>query len=95
MGSTKRTFSGIFKPREEVPNPQYVLLGAPYDGSSSFRPGARLAPPKIREMAESLNACTERGLDLSGVPVVDEGDLALGRTGRLPWPKLSRRWAEC
>jgi len=71
------SFSGIFKSREEVPHPRYVLLGAPYDGSSSFRPGARFAPPKIREMAESLNACTERGLDLSGVPAVDEGDLTL------------------
>ncbi len=72
------TFSGIFKSREEISKPRYVLLGAPYDGSSSFRAGARLAPPQIRAMAESLNACTERGLDLSGLPAVDDGDLPLG-----------------
>jgi agmatinase len=74
-----KSFSGIFKARGGLfEPPQFILLGAPYDGSSSFRPGARLAPAQIREMAESLNACTERGLDLSGLPATDDGDLALG-----------------
>ncbi len=71
------TFNGIFKSRREVPRPRWVLLGIPYDGSSSFRPGARLAPPRIREMAASLNACTEAGQDLAAIPAVDDGDLPL------------------
>ncbi len=55
----------------------YVLLGAPHDAGSSYRPGARLGPPAIREMATSLSPCTERGEDLSGLAAVDAGDLAL------------------
>ncbi|HEY5596964.1 MAG TPA: agmatinase [Candidatus Bipolaricaulota bacterium] len=70
------SFCGIFKPA----SPQaarFALLGAPYDAGSSFRPGARLAPASIRQMASSLNACSERGLDLSNLNAVDRGDLPL------------------
>ena len=73
------SFSGIFKTREELAGEaESVLVGAPYDGASSFRPGARLAPAQIRRMAESLNACTERGVDLSGSAARDDGDLSVG-----------------
>lgn len=70
------SFCGIFKPA----SPQaarFALLGAPYDAGSSFRPGARLAPAAIRQMAASLNACSERGLNLSSLNALDRGDLHL------------------
>jgi agmatinase len=72
----RASFGGIFK-YESAEKAQYTLLGIPYDAASSFRPGARLAPTQIRQMAESLPPCTERGLDLQDVAARDAGDLAL------------------
>jgi len=75
--SENASFSGIFLPPSEVQHPRYTLLGVPWDAASSFRPGARLAPPRIRAMAESLSAASERGHDLRGLAAVDAGDLHL------------------
>lgn len=76
------SFSGIFK--RALPDAHsaagYVLLGAPHDAGSSFRPGARLGPKSIREMAASLSPCDERGADLSRLAAVDAGDLTLPGT---------------
>ncbi len=72
----RHSFGGVFK-HEPTGPARYALLGLPYDAASSYRPGARLAPRQIREVAESLPPCTERGLDLSGLPARDAGDLPL------------------
>ena len=56
------------------------LLGAPWDGSSSFERGAALAPPLIRQAlrSPSSNLWNERGDDLGAAGVVfDEGDVAV------------------
>lgn len=55
-----------------------VLLGIPWDESSSFRRGAAAAPPLIREAfhAESSNAWAENGIELTADNVADAGDLA-------------------
>ncbi len=73
---SQASFNGIFKPLPQ-PRVDFVLLGAPYDAASSYRPGARLAPGAIRALARSLNACTERGRDLSNLAAADAGDLSL------------------
>lgn len=70
------SFNGIFKATLSQ-TARFSLLGAPYDASSSYRPGARLGPEAIRRLAGSLNACTERGLDLSDLNALDLGDLPL------------------
>jgi len=72
------SFSGIFKSPTDEPA-EYALIGVPYDRASSFRAGAHLGPLAIREMAESLSPCTERGVDLSPLNAVDRGDLELAR----------------
>ncbi len=43
-----------------------AILGVPFDENSSFRQGAALAPPRIREalLSESANLWTENGIDL-------------------------------
>ncbi len=84
------SFSGIFKGRLED-EAEYVLLGLPYDAGSSFRPGTRLAPAQIRQMAESLSPCTERGLDLSALPALDLGDLSLGNRAPLVFEQIKTR----
>lgn len=57
-----------------------VLIGVPYDASSSFQRGAAEAPGKIREAlwSDSTNTWTEslRDLGLPGV-LADAGDVAL------------------
>lgn len=70
------SFNGIFK-AVRGKRTDYALLGAPYDAASSYRPGARLAPTAIRELAKSLNTCTERGHDLVNLNAADAGDLIL------------------
>ncbi len=53
-----------------------VILGCPYDGSASFRPGARFGPSAIRRASwgiETFSPYFER--DLSQLSVHDLGDL--------------------
>ena len=55
-----------------------VILGCPYDGSASFRPGARFGPSAIRRASwgiETFSPYFER--DLSQLLVHDMGDLEL------------------
>lgn len=70
------SFSGIFQPHP-IENPQFILIGAPFDGSSSFRFGARRGPMQIRQMSESLSSCTERGIELAELAAWDGGNLNL------------------
>jgi agmatinase len=55
-----------------------VLLGCPFDGSASFRPGARFGPSAIRRASwgiETFSPYFER--DLSQLSVHDMGDMEL------------------
>ncbi len=55
-----------------------VILGCPYDGSASFRPGARFGPSAIRRASwgiETFSPYFQR--DLTQCPTHDMGDLEL------------------
>jgi agmatinase len=55
-----------------------VILGCPYDGSASFRPGARFGPSAIRRASwgiETFSPYFQR--DLTQYPIHDMGDLEL------------------
>jgi len=55
-----------------------VILGCPYDGSASFRPGARFGPSAIRRASwgiETFSPYFQR--DLTQCPIHDMGDLEL------------------
>lgn len=57
-----------------------ILLGCPWDASSSFQRGAAEAPPRIRAALESpsTNSFNERGDDVSAPSVLaDGGDVVL------------------
>lgn len=61
-----------------------VLLGLPYDASSSFLRGAAAAPTLIRQALHSPagNPWTETGVDLSANGLLgDAGDVPLGTSG--------------
>src|SRR4030042_5380832 len=59
-------------------NSRGVILGCPYDGSASFRPGARFGPSAIRRASwgiETFSPYFQR--DLGQCPIHDMGDLEL------------------
>ena len=55
-----------------------VLFGAPYDGTVSFRPGARFAPQVMRADSSALETYSPyQDKDLADCPTFDSGDLEL------------------
>lgn len=57
---------------------EWVLVGIPYDGTCSYRPGTRFGPSAIREASWGLETyCPAMGRDLEWVSYADLGDLAL------------------
>ena len=74
-----RTFCGCDQPYEQS---RLVVFGAPYDGSASFRPGARFAPSAMRRDSwglETYSPVLDR--DLEDAAVSDLGDLELPAGG--------------
>lgn len=54
------------------------IIGAPFDGTVSFRPGARSGPAAIREVSDGVETYSPYlDLDLESVRFADAGDLAL------------------
>ena len=59
---------------------RFVLVGVPMDHTTSFRPGTREAPARIRQVSEGLESYSPRWqTDLEEERVADAGDLPL------PW----------
>jgi agmatinase len=66
-------FSGFSKPLAES---RYVVVGVPYDHTSSYRAGSRFAPRAIREASLNVETFSLRaGVDIEHVPIHDAGDL--------------------
>ncbi|MEM3397321.1 MAG: agmatinase [Thermoplasmata archaeon] len=60
----------------EFAEAQFVIFGAPFDRTTSFRPGARFAPNAIREHSYNFETFLfEHNLDLLDVPFCDLGNL--------------------
>ncbi|KSW12679.1 hypothetical protein CF15_02980 [Pyrodictium occultum] len=55
-----------------------LVIGIPYDATSSYRPGSRFAPRTVREAAANIEFYSLRaGLDLEAYRVADLGDIVL------------------
>jgi agmatinase len=53
----------------------YVIFGVPFDRTTSFRPGARLAPRAIREASHNFETFLfEHAVDLEDLAICDLGD---------------------
>lgn len=60
------------------PGGKICLFGAPYDSTTSYRPGARFAPAAIREASQSLETFSfQQRFDLEDCSFMDNGDLDL------------------
>ena len=67
------SFSGYSKSLEEA---RYVVIGVPYDHTSTFRSGSRFGPGAIREASLNIETYSLRtGVDIESVPIHDAGDL--------------------
>jgi agmatinase len=63
---------------DEVPDYSVALLGAPFDGGTSYRPGARFGPAAVRQASRHLRPAYHPDLDVAPyqrVQVVDAGDV--------------------
>ncbi len=71
--SSRAPFTGISSPFEKS---RYVFFGVPYDKTSTYRPGSRLAPGAIRDVSANLELYSIRSnVDLEKVLVHDMGDV--------------------
>ena len=65
-----------------VEGSDHVLLGAPFDGTACFRPGARFGPQGIRFWSDVLETYSPRfDADLQDLKLADAGDLAISSWG--------------
>ncbi len=52
------------------------LYGVPYDGTTSFRPGARFGPSEIKNVSSGIESyCPQLNLDLESINFTDFGNL--------------------
>lgn len=66
-------FSGYSRPLEEA---EYVVVGVPYDGTSTYRAGSRFGPSAIREASANIETYSLRtGVDIEDVKIHDAGNL--------------------
>lgn len=70
-----KTFCGMETPLEAA---NVIVYGAPFDGTTSFRPGTRFAPEQMRSESWGLETYSPYlDLDLEDYRVADGGDLDL------------------
>jgi len=66
-------FSGF---QSELQNADYVIVGVPFDATSTYRPGSRFAPLAVREASLNIETYSFRsGIDVEELKVHDSGDL--------------------
>jgi agmatinase len=71
--SPSAVFSGFQKAWDEA---NYIILGVPFDATSTYRTGARFAPPAVREASQNIETYSFRaGMDIEDLGIHDLGDL--------------------
>ncbi|MDH5794363.1 MAG: agmatinase [Candidatus Bathyarchaeota archaeon] len=71
--SQSNVFSGFQKPFEKA---DYIILGVPFDVTSTYRTGARFGPNAIRQASLNIETYSFRtGVDVEDVKLHDLGDL--------------------
>ncbi|MCK4424442.1 agmatinase [Candidatus Bathyarchaeota archaeon] len=71
--SQSNVFSGFQKPLEKA---DYVILGVPFDVTSTYRAGARFGPNAIRQASLNIETYSFRtGIDMEDLQLHDLGDL--------------------
>lgn len=86
LNNNRMVFIGCDAPFADA---QAVLFGAPFDGTTSFRPGTRFGPAAIRQDSYGLETYSPyQNRDMAEITVCDYGDL------ELPFGNAERALAE-
>ena len=57
---------------------KYVILGVPFDGTTSYKPGTRFGPTLIRQATLNLESyILDYDVDIAELPIADIGDVAV------------------
>ncbi|QDA31113.1 agmatinase [Thermococcus indicus] len=65
-------------PLAEPEDARFVILGVPFDGTTSFKPGARFGPTLIRHATLNLESYVlDYDVDIAELPIADIGDVAV------------------
>ena len=63
-------------PLVDVENAKFAILGIPFDGTTSYKPGARFGPTLIRQGTVNLESyILDYDIDLAELDIADIGDL--------------------
>ncbi len=67
--------NGFADANASLEDAQFVIVGVPFDRTTSFRPGARFGPDSIRQHSWNFESYDlETGIDLADVPIHDLGN---------------------
>ncbi len=84
--SQSNVFSGFQKPFEKA---DYVILGVPFDVTSSYRTGARFGPNAIRQASLNIETHSFRtGIDIEDLQLHDSGDLDVCTDAKITLQRL-------
>ncbi|WP_087035502.1 agmatinase [Thermococcus litoralis] len=65
-------------PMSDIEEAEFVILGIPFDGTTSYKPGTRFGPTLIRQATLNLESyILDYDIDLAEVKIADVGDLAI------------------
>lgn len=65
-------------PMSDVEDADFVILGIPFDGTTSYKPGTRFGPTLIRQATLNLESyILDYNIDLSEIRIADVGDLVI------------------
>ncbi len=65
-------------PMSSIEEADFVILGIPFDGTTSYKPGTRFGPTLIRQATLNLESyILDYDIDLAEVEIADVGDLAI------------------
>lgn len=87
MASGDPWFGLAAEGEESEEAPDLAIFGIPYDGAVFFRRGAAEAPDRIRALSSRLPPASEDGTALTGVRVLDLGDVVLNPLSRRRQPE--------
>jgi agmatinase len=78
--SKSNVFGGVQKP---VRKAKYVVLGVPFDVTSTYRTGARFGPNAVRQASQNIETYSFRsGVDVEDLLLHDLGDLHVSTSPR-------------
>ena len=70
--------TGLEFPLVEPDDAKFVIVGVPFDGTTSFKPGARFGPTLIRHATLNLESyILDYEIDIAELPIADIGDVSI------------------